>query len=112
MKDIIGNSEIKLTNLPRKLTLNKVNLYNKPKKPDTVNYFFTNIGQKLTRQIPKSSKKCVAYINKVNVQMKSKPLLINELKDAFLQLKINKSSGAEILDSILLKSDLGYFANS
>ena len=44
MKDIIGNSEIKLTNLPRKLTLNKVNLYNKPKKPDTVNYFFTNIG--------------------------------------------------------------------
>ena len=44
MKDIIGNSEIKLTNLPRKLTLNKVNLYNKPKKPDTANYFFTNIG--------------------------------------------------------------------
>ena len=44
--------------------------------------------------------------------MNSKPLLINKLKDAFLWQKINKSSGAEILDSILSKSDLGYFANS
>ena len=32
MKDIIGKSKIKLTNLPRKLTLNKVHVYNKAKK--------------------------------------------------------------------------------
>ena len=112
MKDIIGNSEIELTSLPRNVRLTKCIFIINPKKPDTVNYFFTNIGQKLTRQISKSSKKLVAYINKVNVTMNSKPLLINRLKDAFLWQKINKSSGAEILDSILLKSDLGYFANS
>ena len=32
MKDVIGNSEIELTNLPRKRTFNKVYLYNKPQK--------------------------------------------------------------------------------
>ena len=40
-------SKIKLTNLPRKLTINKVNVYNKPKIAYDFNYFFTNIGQKL-----------------------------------------------------------------
>ena len=43
MKDIIGKSKIKLTNLPRKLTINKVNVYNKPKIADTFNVIFTNI---------------------------------------------------------------------
>ena len=30
MKDVIGKSKIKLTNLPPKLTINKVDVYNKP----------------------------------------------------------------------------------
>ena len=30
MKDIIGKSKIKSTNLPRKLTINRVDVYNKP----------------------------------------------------------------------------------
>ena len=30
MKDIIGKSKIKSTNLPRKLTINKVDVYKKP----------------------------------------------------------------------------------
>ena len=49
MKDIIGNSEIELTSLPRNVRLTKCIFIVNPKKPDTVNYFFTNIGQKLTR---------------------------------------------------------------
>ena len=49
MKDIIGNSEIELTSLPRNVRLTKCIFIINPKKSDTVNYFFTNIGQKLTR---------------------------------------------------------------
>ena len=86
---------IKLTNLPRKLTINKVDVYNKPEIADAFNDFFTNIGRKLTSQIPKSSKIFEIYSNKVNAIMDSKPLLINELKDAFFSLKINKSSGVD-----------------
>ena len=55
MKDIIGKSKIKLTNLPLKLTITKVGVYNEPDMADTFNDFFTNIGQKLAIPIPKSS---------------------------------------------------------
>ena len=82
MKDIIGKAKIKSTNLPRKLTINKVDVYNKREIADAFNDFFTNIGQKLANQIPKSSKTFETYINKANVIMESKPLLISELKDA------------------------------
>ena len=107
MKDIIGKSKIKSTNLPRKLTINKADVYNKPKIADTFNDFFTNIGQKLAGQIPKSSKAFETYINKVNVMMDSKPLLINELKDAFFSLNINKSSGADDVSFSIIKNCFG-----
>ena len=49
-------TKLKLTNLPRKLTINKLDVYNKPRIDDAFNNFFTNIGQKLASQIRKSSK--------------------------------------------------------
>ena len=107
MKDIIGKSKIKSTNLPCKLTINKVNVYNKPEIADAFNDFFTNIGQKLASQIPKSSKKFETYMNKVNVIMDSKPLSINELKDASFLLKINKSSGVDDVSFNIIKKCFG-----
>ena len=95
MKDIIGKAKIKSTNLPRKLTINRVDIYNKREIADAFNDFFTNIGQKLANQIPKSSKTFETYINKANVIMESKPLLISELKDACFQLKIKKSCSVD-----------------
>ena len=89
MKDIIGKSKIESTNLPRKLTINKVNVYNKLEIVDTFNDFLTNMAQKLANQTPKSSKIFETYINKANVIMNSKPLSINELKDVFWSLKRN-----------------------
>ena len=65
MKDIIGRTKIKSTNLPRKLEINNVGVYNKPKIADAFNDFFTNIGQRLASQIPKSSKTFETCINKV-----------------------------------------------
>ena len=86
MKDIIGKSKIKLANLLCKLTTNKVDVYNKPEIADAFNSFFTNIGLKLPSQIPKSCKTFEIHINQVNVIMGFKPLLSNELKDAFFSL--------------------------
>ena len=106
MKAIIGKWKIKLTNLPRKLTVNKVHIYNNPEIADASNDFFTNIGQKLASQIPKSSKTFETYINKVNVIMESKPLSIKELRDLFFSLKINKSSGVDDVSFIIIKKML------
>ena len=89
-------SKIKSTNIPRKLTINKVDVYNKPEIADAFNGFFTNIGQKLDFQIPKSSK-----------TFESKPLSINELKDAFFSLKINKSSGVDDVSFNIIKKCFG-----
>ena len=107
MIDIIGKSKIKSTNLPRKLRINKVDVYNKTEIADAFNDFFTNIGQKLASQILKSSKTFETYINKVNVIMDSKPLSINELKDAFFLLKINKSSGVDDVSFNIIKKCFG-----
>ena len=68
MKDIIGKSKRKSTNLPPKLTINKVDVCNKCKIADAFNHFFTNVGQKLVSQIPKSSETFETYINKVSVK--------------------------------------------
>ena len=107
MKDIIGKSKIKSTNLPRKLAIKKVDVYNKPEIADAFNDFFTNIGQKLASQITKSSKTFETYMNKVNVIMDSKPLSINELKDAFFSLKINKISGVDDVRFHIIKKCFG-----
>ena len=107
MKAVIGKSKIKSTNLLRKLTINKVNAYNKPEIANAFNEFLTNIGQKLVSQIPKSSKTFETYINKVNVIMKSTPLSINELKVAFFSLKINKSSSVDDVSFNIIKKCFG-----
>ena len=107
MKDIIEKSKIKSRNLPRKFTINKVDVYNKPKIADAFNDFFTNIGQKLATQIPELYKTFETYMNKVNAIMDSKPLSINELKGAFFSLKINKSSGVDDVSFNIIKKCFG-----
>ena len=80
-----------------------MDVYNKPEIADAFNDFFTNIGQKLASQIPKSSKTFETYINKENAIMDSKPLSINKLKEAFFSLKINKSSGVDDVSFNIIK---------
>ena len=44
MKDIIGKSKIKSADFSCKLTINKVDVSNKPETAEALNYFCTNIG--------------------------------------------------------------------
>ena len=62
MKDLIRKPKIMSTNLLRKLTIDKADVYNKHEITDTFNDLFTNIGQKLSSQIPKSSGTFKTYI--------------------------------------------------
>ena len=107
MKYIIEKSKIKSTNLPRKLTINNVDVYSKPEIADVINDFVTNIGQKLGNQIPKSSKTFETYINKANVIMDSKSLSISELREAFSLPRINKSPGVDDVSFNIMENCLG-----
>ena len=51
----------------------------------------TNIGSKLASKIPNASTTFESYVNKPDFLMETKWLSMNELKDAFFSLKINKS---------------------
>ena len=83
-----------------------MDVYNKLKKDNALNDFFTNDGQELASQIPKSSKTFEAYINKVDVKMETKPLSINKLKDAFFSVKLSKSSGVDDVSVNIMKKVL------
>ena len=66
MKHITGKSKKKSRNL-HKLTINKADVYNKSEIADAFNDLFTNIGKKLTSQIPKLTKTLKTYISKINI---------------------------------------------
>ena len=63
------------------------------KLADEFSKSFTNIGADLAKKISNAWKRFDSYITKVSTSTESQPLSINELKDAFFSLKINKSPG-------------------
>ena len=93
MKELIGKVKFKSSNLPRKITVNKVDLLDQTKIVHEFNSFFTNVGKNLASKIPNASTPFEYFVNKSDFVMETKPLSINELKHAFYSLKSDKSRG-------------------
>ena len=93
MKEILGKCTTKSLTIRTKITVSNTDIFDTKKIADEFNKFFTNIETDLENKIPNASKRFDFYITKVNTSMESQPLSINELKDAFFSLKINKSLG-------------------
>ena len=91
MKEVIGKINLKLSNLPWRITVNEVDIFDERKIINEFNAFFTNIGSKLASKIPNASITFESYINKPDSLMETKQLLMNKLKNAFFFLKINES---------------------
>ena len=108
MKELIGKIKPKSSNLPRRITVNEVDIFDKRKNANEFNTFFTNIGSKLASKILNTSATFESYINKPDSIMKTKQLSMNELKDAFFSLKINKSSGYDDISFSILCEPLKY----
>ena len=103
MKELVGKIKLKSSNLPRRITVIKVDIFDKRKIVNEFNAFFTNIGSKLASKIPNASKIFETYINKPDSIMERKRLSMNELKDTFFSLKINKSPGYDDISFNVLK---------
>ena len=73
--------------------MNDVDILDELKIANEFNTFFTSIGSKFASKIPNAWTIFEPYINKPDSIMETKQLSINELKDAFFSLKINKSPG-------------------
>ena len=111
MKEILGKCTTKSSTLPTKITVNKTDIFDTKKIADEFNKFFTNIGTDLANKIPNASKRFDFYITKVNTSMESRPLTINELKNAFFSLKINKSPGHDGVSFNVIKNVLMSYVN-
>ena len=103
MKELIGKIKLKSSNLPRRITVNEVDIFDKRKIANESNTFFTNIRSKLASKIPNASTTFESYINKPDSIMKTKQLSMNELKDAFFSLNINKSPGYDDISFNVVK---------
>ena len=55
MKELIGKIKLKSSNLPRRITVNEVYIFDERKIANEFNAFFTNIGSKLASKIPNAS---------------------------------------------------------
>ena len=97
----------KILNSSTKITVNKTDIFDTKKIADEFNKFFTNIGTDLANKIPNASKRFDFYITKVNTSMESQPLSINELKNAFFSLNINKSPGHDGVSFNVIKNCFG-----
>ena len=71
------------------------------------NKFFINIGPKLAQKIPQPLKRFASYMRKVNSKMENKPITVNELKEAFYTLKINKSTCCDDISYNVVKNFFG-----
>ena len=54
------------------------------------NRFFANVAPILAKQIPESENTFESYLGKTSTTMQHESVLINELRDAFFSLKLNK----------------------
>ena len=103
MKELIGKMTIRSSNLPRKITVNKVDLFDQTKIAHEFNSFFTNIGKNLASKIPNASTPFEYFVNKSDFVKETKPLSMSGLKDAFYSLKSNKSTGYDAISCSLIK---------
>ena len=71
------------------------------------NSFYTNIGPNFAKKIDNFSMRFESYVKKCKNKQPEKPLSINELKDAFFSLDINKSPGFDDISFTVLKNYFG-----
>ena len=79
--------------LPQKIKVKKSDIFDQEKIAAEFNRFFAKVAPILAKQIPESENTFESYLVKTSTTMQHKSVLINELRDAFFSLKLNKSPG-------------------
>ena len=95
------------SNLPRRITVNEINIFDERKIANEFNTFFSNIRSKLASTIPNASTNFESYRSKPNSIMETKQLSMNELKNGVFLLKNNKSPGYDHISFNVLEKCFG-----
>ena len=87
-KNFLARSKSKNIQLLFKILISETEVLGETNRANEFNNFFTDIGLKLTKKIPESSQFFERYMKKVNSEMETKTLSINEFKDVFFLWKL------------------------
>ena len=107
IKEAIGKQKSSQHEFPSKIFVDQKILTNTKSIAENFNKFFTEVGPKLANEIVPPSASFKTYLSTCSNIQEEKPLSINELKDAFYALKINKSPGHDQINFNIIKQCFG-----
>ena len=107
IKEAIGKEKYKQQNLPKKILVDKKSIAETESIAENLNKFFTQIGPNLAKYICTSTKSFNEYIKKYATTQPEKVISVNEFKDAFFSLKVNKSAGYDDIIFNVVKKCFG-----
>ena len=107
IKEATEKEKYKQQNLPKKILVDKISIIETESIAESFNKSFTQIFSKLAKDIGTSTKIFKEYIKKHDTTQAEKVKSVNELKDAFFFLKINKSTGYDDISFNVVKKCFG-----
>ena len=108
MKEIVDKMhQHNKSKLSRRLFVDKKYITLETEIAKKFNEFFTEIGPSLARKISTPSRPFESFFKKGSTILPERCLTINELKDAFFSLKMNKSTGADEISFNVIENCFG-----
>ena len=107
IKEVIGKEKIQQQNFPQKICIGNKEITDLKTIAEKFNKFFTEIGPNLVKDIDPSSVTFDNYLKTFNANQPEHNLTVNELKDAFFSLKLNKSPGYDEISFNVIKTYFG-----
>ena len=89
MKELIGKTKIRNNNFPRRMPINKQEIYDQNVTANEFNNFFLNVGSNLAAQIPSSEKHFIEFMKQTKEIIPINDLIIKEYKNAFDDIDTN-----------------------
>ena len=91
------------SSLPQKIVVKKTDIFDQKKIEIEFNQLFANAGPILAQQISESENTFEIYLVKTSAIMQHKSVSINELRDPFFSLKLNRSPGYDEISFNVIK---------
>ena len=103
IKEAIGKERIKQQSFPKKICIGDKETTDLKSMAESFNKFFTEIGPNLAKDIDSPSVTFDKYLKTCNKNQLEHSLTVNELKEAFFSLKLNKSPGYDEISFNVIK---------
>ena len=103
IKEVIGSTKANPNSLPKRLTVNNVEILDKTSIAEHFNKYFVSVGPNLASIIPKPNKNFESFLTGNYQLFSDTPLTDEELEIAFTALKTNKSPGFDEISPNVVK---------